>query len=293
MNSSGLKRVRDQQVKEGEKRKFDVARLENGDTVVMDMDAGKVFSNIGGRAPLTGVSGSNIAWAGSEGLTGHLAEVFSLVNTGGTDKSRATNAANFNAAIARGDTTAAQRLVDNLALRSMPVASQNKFTQFGVIARAREELRALEDDFARTNPSLYKTVIESAKPWAAASTDPKWQQFVAKAQNTVNQYRNEIYGASLTGNELKSANVSLPNWDRDAFGTIVTKLNGMEDYALGVRESLLSDYVGNFGTSNAQTSTPTSSSEPLPGEDIFTSVVQPKSTGGYWSNLWEAITGRQ
>ena len=71
-----------------------------------------------------------------------------------------------------------------------------------------------------------------------------WQTFVASVQATINQYRNEIFGASLTGNELKAANISLPDWNKDAAGTIFTKLNSMYSYADTFRNSALGEASG-------------------------------------------------
>ena len=208
---------------------------------------------------------------------GDLSEMFSLVNTG-SNYVVENNKALFNKYINDGNVDAAKRLVNTLAIRSMSAEQRNKFTGFGIINDAITSVATLEADFANTNPGIYRTLLENAKPWAQMSTDPRWQGFVAQIQGAINQYRNEIFGASITGNELKAANISLPNWEKDNYGTVMTKLRSMRSFGDTVRNSLVQNTTGQY---TLQT-TPT---EIVQSTSVYDQVTGTQSDGGWFSRF--------
>lgn len=233
-----------------------------------------------------------------------LGQMFEAVigNARSNDAAKAETAA-FNKAMASGNYEQAQLIVDGLVKRSLTATDKTRFTEFGVIIRAREDLKSMEEEFKKTNPSLYTSWVQSGKQLAFQSKDPAWQSFVAKAQNAINAYRNSIFGASVTGNELTQSNYSLPNWDKDTFGTITTKLDAMAGYAQLVRDSLYRDTLGDrlfeqrVGYEPTQAAAPESATaqldsmvDSMAGTSTTQNSTAQTSTSG-WGKFMDVLSG--
>jgi uncharacterized coiled-coil protein SlyX len=218
-----------------------------------------------------------------------LSQLFNIANLKGGIQSRQKNESLFTQYVTSGNIEAAEKLVNSMVVNSLPVAQQNDFKQMGAIITMRERLRKKELKLQQTNPNLFTTALNSALPFAAISKDKDWLSFVAETQSTINQYRNNIFGASLTGNELKAANLSLPNWDRDTFSDIVVKLDALDAYARNNRDSMIIDSTGQFTdvTSLGYGESPDviTNQTTTPEDDIFLNELGVKDTSGYWNNL--------
>jgi hypothetical protein len=214
--------------------------------------------------------------------TAPMTELLNLVLSGKPQYEQQRVVARYNEYVANGNLDAAQQLVNDLAVDGMTAEQKNRFTGFGIINSVFQNVKSIENQFAQTNPGVYRTLLEQAKPWAQMSTDPRWQQYVSQVQGAVNAYRNEIFGASLTGNELKAANISLPDWNRDNYQTIMSKLNAMGQYAGTVRESVLRDTTGQYTSSALGQVTPQSVVETT---SVYDSATGQQSEGGWFSRF--------
>lgn len=242
-----------------------------------------------------GKTNPKAALGGGGGAVGssEMESMFRIVNQSGAVATQEKNWEYFNYLQNTGQTEALENFVNALAMRAMPVAQRNDFAQWGAVVRMRGELSSLEDEFKKSNPNMYTTMMQNTLPFAAASKDPDWLNFVSRAQAIISQYRNNLYGASLTDNELKQANISLPNWGKDTFNDVIMKLDSLDSYARQTRNSLLMDSAGNFNDASV-TGKPNESlmqgsvntySTPIPGEDVWDSTVGQDSSNGYWGNV--------
>lgn len=214
--------------------------------------------------------------------TSDMTELFNIVLSGLPKYEQERVTQRFNEYVNSGNTGAAQKLVNDLAVNGMTAEQKNRFTGFGIITNVFDNVAKLEQDFAATNPGVYRTLLEQTKPFAQISTDPRWQKYVSQVQGAVNAYRNEIFGASLTGNELKAANISLPDWNRDNYQTIQSKLFAMRQYANGVRESVLRDTTGQY-SSDALGQTPT---QQIPQVvSTYSEITEQPATGGWFTRF--------
>jgi hypothetical protein len=227
-------------------------------------------------------------------------ELFKLVNNQGSVYAMKKNEETFNHYIATGNIDAAEQMINALAIKGLPATQRTDFGKMGTIITVGHKLDSIESSFQKTNPSLYTTLINSGLPFVSASKDPAWLKFVAETQSIVNDYRNSVFGASLTGSELKAANLSLPNFDRDTYSDVIVKLDTLQNYAKTKRASYIQDSIGNTSdnptglstmSTNTDSTTPQTNTTPLPGEDVFTKTVAPTSEPGYWTGLKTIMSG--
>lgn len=192
---------------------------------------------------VTGGVGSSDPAIGSSDLDKLFGRV---IGNAGSVKNIGIQQKNFDAAVARGDTKEQENIINALAIKGLSAGQQSIFSGMRDITEMRGKLQPLEDSFRKTNPGLYTSMLQSNAKFVNASKDPAWLNFVARAQNIVAGYRNSIYGASLTNNELKSANISLPDFSNDTFSNIITKLDILDEFAQVRRNSMIQDSAGKF-----------------------------------------------
>lgn len=88
----------------------------------------------------------------------------------------------------------------------------------------------LKDTSKIVNTNLYRNTLESLKQLAANPKAPEYVKLFSKIEQLQAQYRNALFGATLTGNELKSAE-KFTITNRDTAADIINKLTAMRDLA--------------------------------------------------------------
>lgn len=142
-----------------------------------------------------------------------------------------------------GDTKKAQDLINQYAIKSMKGTILNDFNSFNLISSNLNKILADWDKLA-TDSGPYKQWQESGKPFAGVVKDQKWVKFMQSIEENQAKYRNAIYGASLTDNELKSSNRFMVDPSRDDIQTIKTKLQGMQTYAENAKKAYVDISIG-------------------------------------------------
>lgn len=142
-----------------------------------------------------------------------------------------------------GDTKKAQDLINQYAVKSMKGTILNDFNSFNLISSNLSKVLADWDKLA-TDSGPYKQWQESGKPFAGVVKDQKWVKFMQGIEENQAKYRNAIYGASLTDNELKSSNRFMVDPSRDDIQTIKTKLQSMQTYAETAKKAYVDVSIG-------------------------------------------------
>ena len=124
-------------------------------------------------------------------------------------------------------------------LRLLTGKQKNDYTLFSMVGtevnRATLELNRLQSK----NFGVYKTLLESAKPYANVSRDQNWVKITASIERAQAQYRNAIFGATLTGYEREAANSFLIDFKTDDLATMQTKLQGIQNFVIDYQSALL------------------------------------------------------
>lgn len=182
----------------------------------------------------------------------------------------------------------------------LPATAKNDFRVMGSVVDGADSLIADLEEYARTNPGVYKAAYNSAAPYLTASRDQKYVELMQRLTATGNEYRNAIFGASLTGNE-QSEGQKVVFSNNDDLPTIITKLKGLKVLGNDIRQRIILDNAGMVGTS-LQESGPGTINAAVEDANLstddqaFNSVVGDTGEGGgvsrYFKNLWGAITGK-
>lgn len=151
----------------------------------------------------------------------------------------------------RGETGAIESYLNKIALDGLTGKALTDYNAMGTVAAGTINALTNFDTFKATDPSVYKSALESAKPFAKASRDQDWVSFVAQVEAFQAGYRNTLFGAALTDTENAKANGFLIDFQKDDAETALTKLNGMRDLSNEVRERLLKEQRGVFGDYSA------------------------------------------
>ena len=153
--------------------------------------------------------------------------------------------AHFSALMAAGDEKGAQNYIDSIAAAGLTGQQKTAFSSMGVARTGAES--AINKLNTLSGTGFYKNAIETLKPYAELNKDQNYTAFKALVESSQAAYRNALFGASLTGNELTSANQFLVDFSTDNINTIQTKLEGMVSTTNMYRKSMLSDNQGNLG----------------------------------------------
>ncbi len=152
----------------------------------------------------------------------------------------------FQKLINQGDTKAMENYLNRLALEGLNGKALTDYNAMGTVFAGVQNAQQDIDSFSSTNPGLYKTAVESAKPFLNVSKDQKWVDFTSKVQAAQAGYRNSLFGAALTPQENALANQFLVDFASDNIATIKTKLNNMRALADSVQTRLLNEQRGVF-----------------------------------------------
>jgi len=148
----------------------------------------------------------------------------------------------------KGDKESAQDVVYRYAVAAMKGPMKQDISSFHLIDKNFTNVLKEWEEMSFKNAGVYKTWFEAAKPFALTVKDQKWVKFMQMIEENQAKYRNAIYGASLTANELKSSNRFLIDINRDDIKTIKTKLEGMVDYARKAKQGYIDVQLGNIGS---------------------------------------------
>jgi hypothetical protein len=171
---------------------------------------------------------------------------------------------------------------------------KNDFRVFGSVVDGASGALAEIEKFASANPGVYASIFNKAAPYATLSRDQNYVSLMQKVTSIGNEYRNAIFGASLTGNE-QTEGLKVVIGNNDDLPTIITKLQGLAGYSQEIRQRIILDAAGQIGTSlsDGGPGTIQGYASDIEDDEIFNSVTGAQSGGdtGYWSNLWGALTG--
>lgn len=159
----------------------------------------------------------------------------------------------FQGLMSANDTAGMDSYLNRLALEGLTGKSKTDYDAMGTLSSGTSGALASIDAFSATNPGVYKTAIESGKPFVNASKDQKWVDFTSKVESAQAGYINAVYGANLTGGELERANRYVIDFNTDDIRTIKTKLTNMKNLGNDVRSRLLGEQRGNFSGTSDQT----------------------------------------
>ncbi len=146
--------------------------------------------------------------------------------------------------IKEGNTAELENYLNEKAVQSFTGAQASDYSVYGNSANAAGRALASIDKIKNYDPGMYETALQRAKPFVGLSKDPTWVDLTARISQVQAQYRNKIFGASLTVNELAEANNFLVDINKDDLGTIQIKLKNMIEYSLGTRDFMAADARG-------------------------------------------------
>lgn len=208
-----------------------------------------------------------------------MRSAFETVNQSLPVYTQKKNETRFAAAEASHNIFAQQDIIDSIAGANLKGPIAVSFKKMGIILRVNNKLTGLEDAFAKTNPGIYTSAIQGGKAYFGIAKDPAWLNYVTHAQSIINDYRNNVFGASLTTSELKAANKSLPNFDTDPFNDVKLKMNALSDYAMKTRDSFLADAQGKYYIANGKdTNQKPIEMDTVTGKNTLDEIVQGNNT---------------
>jgi len=152
----------------------------------------------------------------------------------------------FQGLIDTGNTKQMDTYLNRLALEGLSGKSLTDYNSMGTVFSGAQGALQEIDTFAATNPGVYTTAFESAKPFANASRNQDWVSFTAQVQAAQAGYRNALFGAALTPGESALANQFLVDFSRDDIATVKTKLTSMRKLSDEVQSRLLGEQRGVF-----------------------------------------------
>ena len=156
-----------------------------------------------------------------------------------------------------GDYTGLENLVTQVGRKSMSIDQQNKYDSSRNLVETYQsgldmlQTFAQDKDFRSGN---LKAIVERAKKTGAYDADPRYVQLNQLLGTAQNEYRNALFGASLTPNELAEANKVIIDQDSDTPATMWDKMEKgikIQEFvsdarladALGTKRPKLSDYL--------------------------------------------------
>lgn len=173
---------------------------------------------------------------------------------------------------------------------------KNDFRVFGSVVDGADSALAKIQQFANANPGVYAALYNKAAPYLTASRDQNYVKLMQQVTSIGNEYRNAIFGASLTGNE-QTEGLKVVIGNNDDLPTIITKLQGLSEYSQTIRQRIILDAAGQIGTSLSDNGPGTigggSEAEYSMDDEAFNSVAGTETGGstGYFSRLWDALRG--
>ena len=160
-----------------------------------------------------------------------------------------------NSYLSQGNKAGAQEAIDRVAINTMSAGERQDLVAFDLIDKGLSELLNDWDKLKNINVGVYQQWAESLKPFAKVAKSQKWVNLFAKIEQNQAKYRNSIYGASLTANELKSSQRFMVDPTRDDIETIRTKLQNMVDYSKLATQQYKDFSKGKIGSIEAAPST--------------------------------------
>jgi len=150
-------------------------------------------------------------------------------------------------AVKNGDIDGLENVMNQVALKSMSVDQQNKFQSSKNLAESYDVSKDLLASFTQDSnfrTGSIKAVIERAKKKGAFDADPRYTQIEQLLASFQNEYRNALFGASLTPGELAEANKVIVDIESVTPKTMWDKLDQgakIQNFAADVR---LADALG-------------------------------------------------
>ncbi|KKQ98835.1 MAG: hypothetical protein UT24_C0034G0013 [Candidatus Woesebacteria bacterium GW2011_GWB1_39_12] len=136
--------------------------------------------------------------------------------------------------------------LSRMALEGLKGKTLTDYNAMGQMYAGVDGAQTLLNNFSVSNPGLWKTVLEKAKPWVTVSKDQKWVAFTAQIEAAQAGYRSALFGAALTPQEFTRSNFFLVDFSRDDIKTVQTKMNGMKELSNEVRTRLINEQKGIF-----------------------------------------------
>lgn len=176
---------------------------------------------------------------------------------------------------------------------------KNDFRVFGSVVDGADSALAKIQQFASSNPGVYASIYNKAAPYLTASRDQNYVKLMQEVTSIGNEYRNAIFGASLTGNE-QTEGLKVVIGTNDDLPTIITKLQGLSELSQRIRQRIVLDAAGQIGTSLSDggpgtITTAQQDAQYSMDDEMFNEVAGTQDSGGntgYLSNLWNALLGR-
>ena len=172
--------------------------------------------------------------------------------------------------INEGKQSEAEHYVNGIIQNGLTGNDAKEFSLYG--SAGEQSTRALEEaqKISSNSSGVYKTWLESAKPFADLSHDQNWiklQQAIELAQAP---FLRSIYGTAITATEQSRALKLSVDVSKDDISTIVTKLSGMRQFATDNRNRIVSASVGQYDNTGGQ-----NNQQGVKVRNIKTGVVQP------------------
>jgi len=127
-----------------------------------------------------------------------------------------------------GDEKAQENLLSGLALQNLPSATKNEVLAYDSTAKMADEFVNNLD--ADTPSGVYKQFENDTRKWADLEQDPKYAEMINKIAIIQAPLVNEIYGASITGDEFKRAKAWMINPD-DKTADIIRKTKELSNFS--------------------------------------------------------------
>lgn len=164
-----------------------------------------------------------------------------------------------------GNTEALENQIDNIAQGNMKGKAITTFNTYSKVSRqvnnVLNEIDSMPEAEYNQLVSNYGTPVSRLVdrnwgPLVGSDIDPKLVKIVSMIGLAQAELRNEIYGATITDNEMGVANEFFVNQSRlqygDSLKTAIGKLKYLQQYANEQRRALLDTYGGSTGESSPQ-----------------------------------------
>lgn len=256
---------------------------------------GQIGKGFAPKAATTGGGGTLGIALGADGSMDDMDALASLVfGKSGSVAAMKMDQATY-AQLKKQDPKKAEQWLYSKVASYLPAKAKDDMRVMGSVVDGSSSLLADIQEYERTNPGVYKAAYNSAAPYLTASRDQKYVELMQRLTATGNEYRNAIFGASLTGNE-QSEGLKVVFGKNDDLPTIITKLKGLERLGNDVRQRILMDNAGMIGSSltpGGPGTIPGATSELQNEQDSIDDAAFNQITGtetggntGYWNNLW-------
>jgi hypothetical protein len=215
----------------------------------------------------------------TEITTGLRTAASNLVYSLPTEAAKKQLVGEVNKLIAKGDYKGAENKLKTVAISTLKGEEKTEYNVSRAVASGMntvdKKIQQLKSD--GQTAGIYKNAIESAKPYANISKNQKWVELVSAIQGTQAQYRNDLYGASLTDNELEMSNSFFIDPAQDSLSTMLTKSQGLRDLSERVSRRIINQKLGiDDNAEMAGTSRPSLDSFVAGAENTAQSSINPK-----------------